>query len=78
MRKKGGPEFECLCIVLVIPGRRNRSIVNVHFSLNGTEIEIVNEINYIGVLLNRTACSLRACRKGKKTMHEVLKNRTHS
>ena len=31
-----------------------RALVDIHFSLNGYEIEIVNEFNYLGILLNRT------------------------
>jgi hypothetical protein len=28
---------------------RGRPLVHIHFSLNGSEIEIVNEFNYLGI-----------------------------
>ena len=31
---------------------RVRPLEDIHFSLNGSEIEIVNEFNYLGILLN--------------------------
>ena len=33
---------------------RGRPLVDIYFSLNGSEIEIVNEFNYLGILLNKT------------------------
>ena len=43
---------------------RGRPLVDIHFSLNGSEIEIVNEFNYLGILLNRTGNFNKANRKG--------------
>ena len=33
---------------------RGRPLEDIHFSLNGSEIEIVNEFSYLEILLNRT------------------------
>ena len=61
---------------------RGRPFVDIHFSLNGSEIEIVNEFNYLGILLNRTRNFNKAitkqAEKAKQAMYEVLKKRTHS
>jgi hypothetical protein len=52
-------------------------LVDIHFSLNGSEIEIVNEFNYLGILLNRTGNFNKAitkqAEKAKQAMYEVLK-----
>jgi hypothetical protein len=40
-------------------------LVDIHFSLNGSEIEIINEFNYLGILLNRTGNFNKASRKGQ-------------
>ena len=60
-----------------------RPLVDIHFSLNGSEIEIVNEFNYLGILLNRTGNFNKAitkqAEKAKQAMYEVLKRgRTHN
>ena len=56
---------------------RGRPLVDIHFSLNGPEIEIVNEFNYLGILLNRTGNFNKAItkqsEKAKQAMYEVLK-----
>ena len=56
---------------------RGRPHVNIHFSLNGSEIEIVNEFNYLGILLNTTGNFNKAitkqAEKAKQAMYEVLK-----
>jgi hypothetical protein len=62
---------------------RGRPLVDIHFSLNGSEIEIVNEFNYLGILLNRTGNFNKAitkqAEKAKQAMYEVLKRgRTHN
>jgi hypothetical protein len=62
---------------------RGRSLVDIHFSLNGSEIEIINEFNYLIILLNRTENFNKAitkqAEKTKQAMYEVLKRgRTHS
>jgi hypothetical protein len=44
---------------------RVRPLEDIHFSLNGSEIEIVNEFNYLGILLNRTGNFNKGSRKGK-------------
>jgi hypothetical protein len=48
--------------------------VDIHFSLNGSEIEIVNEFNYLGILLNRTGNFNKAitkqAEKAKQAMYE--------
>jgi hypothetical protein len=51
--------------------------------LNGSEIEIVNEFNYLGILLNRTGhfnnVTTKQAEKAKQAMYEVLKRgRTHN
>jgi hypothetical protein len=60
-----------------------RPLVDIHFSLNGSEIEIVNKFNYLGILLNRTGNFSKAitkqAEKAKQAMYEVLKRgRTHN
>ena len=62
---------------------RGRPFVDIHFSLNGSEIEIVNEFNYLGILLNRTGNFNKAitkqAEKAKQAMYEVLKRgHTHT
>ena len=62
---------------------RGRPLVDIQVSLNGSEIEIVNEFNYLGILLNRTGNFNKAitkqAEKTKQAMHEVLKRgRTHN
>jgi hypothetical protein len=62
---------------------RERPRVDIHFSLNGSEIEIVNEFNYLGILLNITGNFNKAitkqAEKTKQAMYEVLKRgRTHN
>jgi hypothetical protein len=62
---------------------RGRSLVDIHFSLNGSEIEIINEFNYLIILLNRTENFNKAitkqAEKTKQAMYEVLKRgRTHN
>jgi hypothetical protein len=62
---------------------RGRPLVDIHFSLNGSEIEIVNKFNYLGILLNRTGNFNKAitkqAEKAKQAMYEVLKRgRTHN
>jgi hypothetical protein len=57
--------------------------VDIHFPLNESEIEIVNEFNYLGLLLNRTGNFNKAitkqAEKAKQAMYEVLKRgRTHN
>ena len=61
---------------------RGRSLVDIHFSLNGSEIEIVNEFNYLGIILSRNGNFNKAItkqvEKAKQAMYEVLKRgRTH-
>ena len=51
--------------------------------MNGSELEIVNEINYLGILFNRTGNFNKAIKKqaekATKAMFEVLKRgRTHN
>ena len=62
---------------------RGRPLADIHFSLNGSEIEIENEFNYLVILLNITGNFNKAItkqsEKTKQTMYEVLKRgRTHS
>ena len=62
---------------------RGRPLEDIQFSLNGSEIEIVNEFNYLVILLNRTGNFNKAitkqAEKAKQAMYEVLKRgRTHS
>jgi len=59
---------------------RGRPLLNIKFSLNGTEIEIVKEFNY---LLNRTCNFNKAitknAEKAKKARYKVKKRgRTHN
>ena len=55
---------------------RGRPLVDIHFSLNGSEIEIVNEFNYLGILLNRTGNFNKAitkqAEKAKQAMYDAL------
>ena len=62
---------------------RGRPLVDIQFSLNGSEIEIVNEFNYLVILLNRTGNFNKAitkqAEKAKQDMYEVSKRgRTHN
>ena len=54
---------------------RGRHLVDVHFSLNGSKIEIVNELYYLGILLNRTSNFNKAVTEqtemAKQAIHEV-------
>ena len=56
---------------------RGRPFLNVNFSLNGSEIEITNTFNQLGILLNRNgnfnkATTKQAEKAIKTPMHEVL------
>ena len=62
---------------------RGRPLVDIQFSLNGSEIEIVNEFNYLVILLNRIGNFNKAitkqAEKAKQVMYEVSKRgRTHN
>ena len=62
---------------------RGRPLEDIQFSLNGSEIEIVNEFNYLVILLNRTGNFNKAitkqAEKAKQVMYEVSKRgRTHN
>ena len=61
-------------IVIFSRGRLPR---NHEFKYRGTQLEIVNEFNYLGVLLNRNGnfqkAKKEAANKGLKAMYEVLK-----
>jgi hypothetical protein len=62
---------------------RGRQSTNLKFTLNGAELEIVNEFNYLGILFNRTGNFNKAIKKqaekATKAMFEVLKRgRTHN
>ena len=52
-------------------------LLNVKFSLNGSEIEIVKEFNYLRILLNRTnnfhKAITKQAEKAKKAMYELSK-----
>ena len=61
-------------IVIFSKGRRPR---NLHFNYNGTNTEIVKDVNYLGIDLSRTG-SFRVCKnylyeKAIKAMYEVIK-----
>ena len=67
----------------VIVFSRGRQSTNLKFTLNGSELEIVNEFNYLGILFNRTGNFNKAIKKqaekATKAMFEVLKRgRTHN
>jgi hypothetical protein len=67
--------------VIVFP--RGRQSTNLKFTLNGSELEIVNEFNYLGILFNRTGnfnkTIKKQAEKAIKAMFEVLKRgRTHN
>ena len=55
---------------------RGRPLVDIHFSLNESEIEIVSEFNYLGILLNRTGNFNKAitkqAEKAKQAMYDAL------
>jgi hypothetical protein len=44
---------------------RVRPLEDIHFSLNGSEIDIVNEFNYLGIILNRTGNFNKGSGRGK-------------
>ena len=56
---------------------------NLHFFLEGNEIEIVSEFTYLGIVFSKTGSFNKAVKvqtdKAKKAMYEVLKRgRTHN
>ena len=60
-----------------------RPLANLHFYLDGSEIEIVNDFNYLGILFSRTGNFNKAVQKqaekATKAMYEVLKRgRVHN
>ena len=61
---------------------RGRQSTNLKFTLNGSELEIVNEFNYLGILFNRTGnvkAIKKYAKKATKAMFEVLKRgRAHN
>ena len=62
---------------------RGRQSTNLKFTLNGSELEIVNEFNYLRILFNRTGnfnkTIKKQAEKATKAMFEVLKRgRTHN
>ena len=65
----------------VIVFSRGRQSTNLKFTLNGSELEIVNEFNYLGILFNRTGhfnkTIEKQAEKATKTMFEVLKEVEH-
>jgi hypothetical protein len=67
----------------VIVFSRGRQSTNFKCTLNGSELEIVNEFNYLGILFNRTGNFNKTIKKqaeeATKAMFEVLKRgRTHN
>ena len=67
---------------VIVFSRRIQS-TNLKFTLNGSELEIVNEFNYLGILFNRTGnfnkIIKKQAEKATKAMFEVLKRgRTHN
>jgi hypothetical protein len=68
----------------VIVFSRGRQSTNLTLTLNGSELEIVNEFNYLGILFNRTGnfnnkAMKKQAEKATKAMFEVLKRgRTHN
>jgi hypothetical protein len=61
---------------IVIVFSRGRQSTNLKFTLNGSELEIVNEFNYLGILFNRTGhfnkTIKKQAEKAPKAMFEVL------
>ena len=61
----------------VIGFARGRQSTHLKFILNGSELEIVNEFNYLGILFNRTGhfnkTIKKQAEKAPKAMFEVLK-----
>ena len=53
---------------------RGRQSTNLKFTLNGSELEIVNEFNYLGILFNRTGNFNKLLKsKPKKLQKQCLK-----
>ena len=56
---------------------RGRPCADLNFSLNGADIDIVHEFNYLGILFSRTGNFSKAIKKqaekATKAMYEVLK-----
>ena len=56
---------------------RGRLPSNITFKYDGSEIEIVNEFNYLGILFTRTGsfkpCKMYLKEKATKAMYEVIK-----
>ena len=62
---------------------RGRHLADIHFSLNGSEIEIASEFHFLGILFNITGNFNKAitkqAEKAKHVIYEVLKRgRTHN
>ena len=62
---------------------QGRTPNNLKFNFNGKQLEIVDKVNYLGVLLTKNGnfnkSKIFAVNKGTKAMHEVLKlGRIHS
>ena len=68
---------------MVVNHVRWRQSTNLQFTLNGSELEIANEYNYLEILFNRTGnfntTIKKKAEKATKAMFEVLKRgRTHN
>jgi hypothetical protein len=71
--RKGSKFSPCLTPISIVFSRGKQS-TNLKFTLNGFELEIVNEFNYLGILFNRTGNFNKLLKsKPKKLQKQCLK-----